>query len=330
MKENKRSVTVGIFVTLGVIILVVGILILGGKQKRFEKTLLVTAVFDNAGGLKTGNNIWFSGVKIGTVKSIDFYGNAQVQVTMKIDEDVKKYIRKDAKAKIGSESLIGNKIIEIYGGTPSVAAVEEGDKLQVEKSMDPNEIMATLQENNKNLLKITSDLKMLSTDIVAGKGTVGMLFKDSLMAERFRTITANLQQASAATVKISGDFSNFTTKLNNKEGLANQLLTDTVVFSKIQSSVTKLQHTVRSTANMADSLKKATSQLNNTKSPIGVLLNDEKSAAHLKTTLENIEKSSGKLDENMEALKHNIFFRGYFKKKARQEAKQKAEELKKQ
>jgi len=108
---NKRAVIVGVFVLLAIIILVAGIFILGGKQKRFEKTILVRAIFDNVSGLKLGNNVWFSGVKIGTIKSINFSGTSQVEVTMKLEQDVKKYIHKDSKARLGSESLIGMEVI---------------------------------------------------------------------------------------------------------------------------------------------------------------------------------------------------------------------------
>ena len=82
--ENKRSVIVGIFVFLGIAILVTGVLTLGGQQKKFVKTIHLKAVFDDIGGLQTGNNIWFSGVKIGTVRKINFYGDSQVEIEMNV------------------------------------------------------------------------------------------------------------------------------------------------------------------------------------------------------------------------------------------------------
>lgn len=115
--ENKRSVIVGIFVFIGIAILVTGVLTLGGQQKKFVKAIELRAVFDDIGGLQTGNNIWFSGVKIGTVKKINFYGESQVEVLMNVEEEVVEFIRKDSKATLSSDGLIGNKIIVIYGGT---------------------------------------------------------------------------------------------------------------------------------------------------------------------------------------------------------------------
>src|SRR5690606_31134810 len=108
--ENKRTIIVGLFVLVGIIILVAGILILGGQQNRFSKNVVVSTVFNDVSGLKAGNNVWFSGVKIGTIKSINFLNLQQIEIIMAIEEKSREYIRKDAVAKIGSESFIGNKL----------------------------------------------------------------------------------------------------------------------------------------------------------------------------------------------------------------------------
>ena len=146
--ENKRSVIVGIFVFLGIAILVAGVLTLGGQQKKFVKSIQLKAVFDDIGGLQTGNNIWFSGVKIGTVRKINFYGDSQVEIEMNVEEEVVEFIRKDSKATISSDGLIGNKIIVIYGGTTLAPPVEDGDRLESVMPLDTDQMMETLQVNS--------------------------------------------------------------------------------------------------------------------------------------------------------------------------------------
>ena len=148
--KNKRAITVGIFIFLGLLILVIGVLTLGGQHKTFEKTILVKAVFDDVSGLQTGNNIWLAGVKIGTVRKVEFAGNSKVEVTMNIGQEAQPFIHKDSKAKIGSEGLIGNKIVVIYGGTPQSPKAASGDVLNVDKAVSTDEMMATLQKNNTN------------------------------------------------------------------------------------------------------------------------------------------------------------------------------------
>jgi len=320
--ENKRSLIVGIFIFLGIIIFIVAVFTLAGKQKRFVKSITLKAIFDDVSGLQTGNNIWFSGVKVGTVKKMSFYGTSQVEITMSVEEEAQKYIRKDAKAKISSEGFIGNKNIVLYGGSPNQPEVENGDVIHVEKALSTDEMMETLQENNKNLLTITNDVKLLSNKIKNGEGTIGALLTDSLMANNLRHVIANIQSTSSNLSRASHSISNFSAKLNTSGGLVDEMLTDTSIFNSLRSSVAQLQTTANSVTTIT---QKVSSQLNSTNNAVGVLLNDQESATSLKNTLESLESSTKKLDENMEALQSNFLFRGYFRKQARKEAKEKEE-----
>ena len=129
-QHSKRAVIVGIFIELGLLILVAAVLVLGGEQKRFGKTMQVKAVFDDVSGLKAGDNIWFSGVRIGTVRRIRFTGQAQVEVDLSIEQKSHEFIRKDARCYIGSDGLIGNKVVNITGGSRRAAPIEAGDRLR--------------------------------------------------------------------------------------------------------------------------------------------------------------------------------------------------------
>src|SRR5690606_27805090 len=146
--DRKKGITVGIFIFIGIVILLLGVFTLGGQKKTSVKTFTLSVVFDDIQGLKTGNNVWFSGVKIGTIKKIQFYGTSQVQVFLSIEEEAHKYIHRDAKASISSDGLIGNKIVVIDGGSPNFPFIEEGDQLQVNQALSTDDIMKTLQTNN--------------------------------------------------------------------------------------------------------------------------------------------------------------------------------------
>lgn len=330
--ENKRSIIVGIFIFIGLVIFIAGVLTLGGKQKRFVSSITLTAVFNNVNGIQAGNNVFFSGVKIGTVSKINFTGNAQVEVTMHIEEASQKYLHKNSLAKLSSEDFIGNKMIEILGGTAEAPIVEDGDRLQIAAALAPEDIMKTLQENNKNILAITTDFKQVSNGMLKGNGALGALLTDSLMANRLRQMTVNLENASATTARVTAAVSQYTSKLNNKGTLATELLTDTTVFSNLKSAVKSLQVTANTASEMTTNLKATSNKLNSDKNAVGVLLNDEETGARLKSTVTNLESSTKKLDENMEALQHNFLLRGFFRKKEKAAAKEKekAEEQQKQ
>lgn len=319
--SNKRAVTVGIFVLFGLLIFAAGILTLGGQKNTFEKKITVKAIFDDVGGLQTGNNVWFSGVKIGTVKKMNFNGSSQVEVIMNIEKKAQQYVRKNAKAKISSEGFIGNKLVVIYGGTMQAQPVEEDDALGVEKGLSTDEMMATFQENNKNLLDITSNFKLISKRVADGEGTVGQLLKDETLMNNLQATVVGLKQASANAQRLTNNISAYAAKLQNKGSLTNDLLTDTVIFNRLRSTVAQLQQVSRTANDITDNFKEVSGRLNSSNSPIGVMLNDPQAAANLKITLSNLQAGTEKLDENMEALQHNFLLRGFFKKKEKTAAK---------
>jgi phospholipid/cholesterol/gamma-HCH transport system substrate-binding protein len=317
--NNKKAITVGVFLFLGIVIFLVGVFTLGGQKKTFTKSFTINVVFDDIQGLKVGNNVWFSGVKVGTIKKIQFYGTSQVQVFLSVEEAAHQYIHKNAKATISSDGLIGNKIIVVDGGTPKFPFIEDGDQITVNTALSTDDIMKTLQVNNKNLVDITTDFKLLAGNMIEGKGTVGALLTDDQIAKNFKSIVSNLQNTTAEANIMITELNQFSNKLNTKGGLADKMLTDTAVFNKLQASVNDLQKTTKSAAVLTENLNAASKKLNNTDNALGVLLNDPQAAEQVKTTIKNLETSSKKLDENLEALQHNFLLRGFFKKKAKEQ-----------
>lgn len=317
--KNRRATIVGLFIFMGIIFLLLGILTIGNLHNSFVKKIVVTTIFDDVNGLQAGNNIWFSGVKIGTVSKMHFYGKSQVKVLMKLDEKSQQYIRKDAKVKISTDGLIGNKIIVIYGGTSKAGPVQEGDTLGIEKTLSTDDMMNTFQANNKNLLDITNDFKVLSKRIVNGEGTLGKLMSDESMYHNISLAIASLRKASEDAGKLTAVLSDYSVKLQQKGTIANTLVTDTTLFNSVRVTVNHLQQVASSAAELTANLKNASSDPN---TPIGVLLHDEQSAENLKSAIRNLDSSSQKLNENMEGLQHNFLLRGYFKKKDKDEQKQ--------
>jgi phospholipid/cholesterol/gamma-HCH transport system substrate-binding protein len=312
--SNKRVVIVGIFIFLGLGFLIGGILMVGNLHETFKKKIEVITLFDDVSGLQKGGNVWFSGVKIGVVSKLRFYENSKVEVIMKIETEAQQYIRKDAKVKIGTDGLIGNKILVIYGGTSAAPEVMEGDTLLVEKTFSSDDMINTLQENNKNLLDITTDFKSISKKMANGEGTVGKLLNDEVVYANINAATVSLQNASAKAEQLIGSLNTFSAGLNKKGTLANQLVSDTVVFNSLKTTVLELQQIADTATAFISNLKEVSSNPNTT---VGILLHDEEAGANLKETLKNLETSSKKLDEDLEAAQHSFLLRGYFKKKAK-------------
>jgi phospholipid/cholesterol/gamma-HCH transport system substrate-binding protein len=313
---NRHSVMVGLFVLIGLVILTTGILMIGNLHETFKRKMKVIALFDDVGGLQAGNNVWFSGVKIGTVKSLHFYKESQVEVIINIEIKAQEYIRKNAKIKTGTDGLIGNKILIIYGGTSRTRQVQDGDTLLVEKTFSQEDMVNTLQESNENLQAITTDLKKVSSALANGDGTIGSLIKNNQVYDNIDATTTSLRTASADAEQLLRSLNRFTTGLNSKGSLAHELATDTVVFHSLKGSVLQLRKIVDTARVMVSSLKDAEK---NPSSTVGVLLHDAESGVRLKAMIKNLESSSRKLDEDLEAAQHSFLLRRYFKKKQKKQ-----------
>ncbi len=298
------------------------VLTLGSQKNTFEKSITVKTYFQNVNGLQKGNNIWFSGVKVGTIDNVALIGNGKVEVDMNIDEKSIPYIHKNAKAKLSTDGLIGNKIIEIYGGSAQAPAISNGDILNNEELLSTDQMMATLSKNNDNLLAITANLKVISNKMAEGEGSVGKLLNDETFADALTKTVETLHSASINLQQLSSNVNHYTARLNDSGTLANDLVSDTVIFSKLRSTVGQLQEVANKSNEVINSLQGAANTVNeglkNTNTPAGMLLGDEKTAGSLKITMQNLQSASVKLNDDLEAVQHNFLLRGFFKKKAKE------------
>ncbi len=316
MKEpsnNKRGIAVGAFIIIGLLFLLGGVLSVGNLHSTFQKKMTISTVFTDVNGLQEGNNIWFSGVKIGTVKKMELIGESKVLVIMNINIESHQFIRKDAKVRLSADGLIGNKILVIYGGTQEAGAVEEGDRLANESALSTEEMMITLQKNNLNILALTEKL-------AKGEGTIGSLLTKDDIYKNLAATSAALQSASESTQAFVATLNNYATKLNTEGNLAHDLVTDTTVFKSLQASMKQLEQMAANADATVKDLKEAAANPN---SPMGVLMRDEKTGAEIKRTISNLEKSSETLNENLEALKYSFLLRKAFKRQAKAEGKSK-------
>jgi phospholipid/cholesterol/gamma-HCH transport system substrate-binding protein len=316
--SSKHALYVGIFIFIGMVFLLAGILMVGNLHDTFKRKMQVVSVFDEVNGLQTGANVWFSGVKIGKVRDIMLNKNRKVLVTLAIETNAQQFILRNAKAKIGTDGLIGNKVVVIYGGTENSESVRDGDTLHVGSTYSTENMMNTLQKNNENLLEITTNFKKISHQLIVNEGTVGKLLNDNRLYDNINSVALSLNEASKKADKLIGSLNDYSAKLNKKGSLANDLVTDTIVFNSIKKSVLELQKMTITANAFMDNLKKASSNPNST---IGVLLHDEESGANLKKTIQNLESSSEKLDEDLKAAQSSFLLRGYFKKKEKETTK---------
>ncbi len=195
MASPKFKFRLGLFVAVGLALFIAAIFIIGRQQNMFDPVYSLRATFFNVSGLTVGNNIRFSGINVGTVGAIDIINDSTVQVEMIIREDVKEFIKEDSEVIIGSEGLIGDRLLIISQGGMDTPVAEDGALLSSNEPVETDEIMASLEVTAANAEVITQELGEIVTKVNDGKGTIGKLINDEGMAKSLNQTMTNLQNS---------------------------------------------------------------------------------------------------------------------------------------
>jgi phospholipid/cholesterol/gamma-HCH transport system substrate-binding protein len=195
MKKNvNKKIGLGIFVCVGLLFFIAGIYYIGKKQQMFNETFRISGIFKDVRGLQVGNNVQFCGINVGIVEEISIQTDTTVKVDLLINEDARKFIHKNASAIIGSDGLMGNKILSIVPGTAGEKVIEDNDYIRTPLPVNMDEILVKLKVTGDNAAKITGDLAVIMDNIRSGKGTIGKLFMDSTFAVNLDKTVVNLKQ----------------------------------------------------------------------------------------------------------------------------------------
>jgi len=320
--ENQtasQNIKLGAFVVGGLVLFLVTLFYLGKEDNVFNKTFMVSAVFKNVEGLKQGDNVWLSGVKIGTVKRVQIISEGKVIVSLSLKDKQNEFIKKDATAFIGSDGLVGNKIVVIRPGTVA-QIINDNDTINAFSPTDTQELFNIAKDVGNNARSITDDLKHISERLNKGEGVFGELLHDGPISAELRQAVASFKATGERTNKLAEDANTLITKINKGDGLVTKLITDTAYANTFETTLQNIGKVGQNTKKMSEDLQGIISKMNNHNNAIGVLLTDSAFATKLKGTMDNAQKASIKLDENMEALKHNFLLRGYFRKQKKNNA----------
>lgn len=321
MKQTtSQKIRLGLFVIIGLLIFIVAVYFIGDKQKMFGKTNHLKSVFNNVNGLQIGNNVRYSGVNSGTVRGINMINDSVIEVDMIIDKTLFGHIKKDAVAIIGSDGLVGSMIINIIPGKGAASPVEPGDEIKSLNRIRTDEILNTLGITNKNAAHLTKDLLEITSEITEGKGTVGLLIRDSLMARNLKETMLYLKITGKGTAESVTKLNNLIGSLDNKNNVIG-VLKDTAVAKNIKTIVQNLDKSSIEINKVVTNLNSTIANVKEGKGAINYLSNDPKLVLKIDSTMTNIKEASFRLNENMEALKHNFLFRGYFKKQEKDQLK---------
>jgi phospholipid/cholesterol/gamma-HCH transport system substrate-binding protein len=295
-KKLFKKLVIAVFIVAGLALFLVAIFVIGSKQNMFTSTMKINSVFENVSGLLEGSIVRFNGISVGTVDKINIISGDKVMVEMIVVSSVRKFIKRDSQVKIISEGLIGNKIVDITPGGQDVPSVDEGGWLVSVKPVEAEDIMKSLKETGDNASIVTKDLASIVSKVNNGDGTLGQLINNNSL---YNGVDSTMRGFATST------------------GVVN------MVLRKIASSVdvisTEVIPMTQRIRSITEDIAEISRKMNSSESVVGTLLTDTSFANNLKSVMRNADQTTANLEQgsfsfsqNMEALKHNFLFKGYF------------------
>lgn len=315
-KTTSQKIKLGIMVISGVLLFTLAVYLIGDRQSLFQKNLEISSVFKSVRGLRLGDNVTYLGIDAGNVKGIEMINDSSIRIIMKLDVKIMKYIKKNAIAKITTDGLVGDMVVNIEPGIGLSKRIEDNDEIQAFDPIGTAEMLSTLSKTNENVAMLTAGILQITNSINEGKGTLGMLVSDTETANDIRQIIKNMKETTWRSAILMKNLQGVSDLIKSDHNLMGLLLYDTLAAQKVRTLIYDLNSSGKELKEMSESVNSLISDLaEGDNSLINTLVNDSLLKNDLKETLENINSGSQKFDENMEALKHHPLFRGYFKDK---------------
>lgn len=321
-ERNIANAKLGALVLASTIFLVFSLYLIGKNQNIFGSSIRVFAEMKNVNGLLSGNNVRFKGMDVGTVSGIEMLNDTTIQVELLIHKSMQPFIKSNSKTTINTDGIMGNKILHINPLPEDAPTLMPGDILYALPQINTDEMLETLNSTGNYLEKSLINLSEI-TDKLNQSEAIWTLLSDPSLVNDIKLAINEFKYAGANAKLITESGRNILTSFEKGDGLVNSLFTDSLMNSNFEGT---LEHLQTSSAEASEMLVKINLLLQNIEKgegTAGLILQDSVFRIQVEQTLQNLESSTFKLNENMEALKSNFFFRGYFKKQ--EKAKRKAE-----
>jgi phospholipid/cholesterol/gamma-HCH transport system substrate-binding protein len=317
-KQGIKHFQLGIFVTAGLAFLLIMLYMIGKNKHLMGKSFHLRARFENVQGLKKGNNVRFAGIDAGTVENIEVINDTLIEVYMRLDANLNGIIRDNAIVSIGTDGLVGNKIINIQAlRGVSTPAIEES-LLQSRKPVDTDEMLQTFSKTNRNLKEITHHIQHVSAELDTG-AFVQALLTDTTIIHHLKHTALSINMSSMHMQKMLQEMRKWVQQVNQGKGVLGALLYDTLIMQQVHQTVGIYQRTGEHITQLADSVRQLTLSLQQTidtgNGMLPYLWKDNLAKEETKAMIRSANKATQQINEVLDALKHSFFFRRYFRKK---------------
>lgn len=307
-RSKKRSLKLGLMVAIGVILFSFAIYYLGSQQNLFTSTITLKSYFNNVSGLIEGNKVRYSGITVGYVSHIEIIEDTTVLVEMSVNEDISRFIRKDSKAEIANEGVMGSKILNIYPGSSTAEPIKNNDFIPSQQSLDVYAVLEDAQSIIRDGQLTVTNLLEISNKINGGEGDLARLLNDN-------SITTKLNLAGDEALSAAKNTSEIISKINAGEGDFGRLVNDTTLTSELNLIMENMQELTSKSSAAADQLLQFSKQINEGNGLINRLAYDTLMASKIDTTLANANRGIEKAASAAETLEKSWLLNLFSRKK---------------
>lgn len=224
---------VGIFLIVALGLLGFGLFLIGETGHVFGERYRLVTLMRSAAGLARGAPVQVAGQAAGQVERVQFIEPEQrpstgeaVAVWLAVDRELQAQIRADSRARVRTQGLLGDRLIDIEPGSPGARVLEQGDTLSSEDVLDYQELLDDAAAAMTDLTRMVRNLSRLTHDLVRGDGTLGRLVVDDALYRRL--------------VSLGGSLDRFLERATSGEGFVGRMLEDDTLYERLVSATASL------------------------------------------------------------------------------------------
>ena len=332
----------GIFISAGMLVFILGIYLIGAKQNMFGINVKVMTVFSDVKGLREGATVRFTGIDVGAVSKLQILSDSSVLVEMAIEQKVTPFIKKNSLATIGSQGLMGNKLILLLPGSPDEASIEQDDVLPSLPGIETDDILKEIKVSSERVSIVSGNLVDITAKINRGEGIFGKIFTDTSFAYNLSRTNQNLMELSDMVnsgegfvgklladtsfareldsaahyiAEISRNLEGITGKIESGEGIVGRMFTDTSVSYNLYQSSRDLNQTTGNLEKVTANLIGFTETMNTGEGVVNKMLVDSVFADSLDIVLRNLNETLIEVRKASEAVQRSGIIRMFAKNK---------------
>jgi phospholipid/cholesterol/gamma-HCH transport system substrate-binding protein len=311
-KFASQSVKLGLLVAAGLFLFALAIFYLGSQQALFSSTVTVKSYFKDVKGLMEGNKVQYSGITVGHVAHIEIINDTTVLVEMSVNKDVQKFIRTDSKVDIGSDGLMGSKILNIYPGSVSAQSIADDDVLIAQESVDFEDVLKEALSVIEDSRLIANNMLEISNKMNHGNGDFALLLNE-------RNITTNLDRVGNELLAFSTTANELAGKIKQGEGDLGKLINDSAITSELQELMKNMDSVVLKSDVLVSELNQYSKQFNNGNGILYRIAYDTVMANNIDTAVIKISNSVDNVVNAAETIDNSWIFNLFSKNKDKKE-----------